>query len=198
MDEVHEVTVGRVGPAVPGIEMKLGENDEILVRGSNVFPGYWNRPDATAEVIRDGWFHTGDQGEADEKGNWRIIGRLKNLLIPSSGHNINPEPLEQKLLSLLPEAEHAMVVGNGRKFLSAIISGSTSRELVEAALISLNQELPHYKQIRKFYLPPELFSVENGLLTANRKIKRAAVESRYQQAIDALYRDSTQGRDDRP
>ena len=127
MDDVHQVTVGRVGPAISGIEMKLGPNDEILVRGPNVFPGYWNRPEATAEVIRDGWFHTGDQGEVDGKGNWKIVGRLKNLIIPTSGHNISPEPLEQKLLSLLPEVEYAMVIGNGRKFLSSIISGNTDQ-----------------------------------------------------------------------
>jgi long-chain acyl-CoA synthetase len=189
MDDVNEVTVGRVGPAISGIEMKLGPKDEILVRGPNVFPGYWNRSDATAEVIQDGWFHTGDQGEVDAKGNWKIIGRLKNLLIPTSGHNISPEPLEQKLLSLLPDAEYAIVIGNGRKFLSAVISGNTTRENVESALVLLNQELPHYKQVRKFYLTPESFSTENGLLTTNRKIKRAAIEARYRSAIDELYRD---------
>ena len=143
----------------------------------------------TAEAIRDGWFHTGDQGEVDVKGNWKIVGRLKNLIIPTSGHNVSPEPLEQKLLSLLPEAEYAMVFGNGRKFLSAIISGNTTRERVEVALHALNQELPHYKQVRKFYLAPEPFSAENGLLTTNRKIKRAAIESLYRSAIDELYQD---------
>ena len=190
MDDVREVRVGRVGPAIPGIEMKLGPNDEILVRGPHVFPGYWNQSETTAEVIRDGWFHTGDQGEVDAKGNWKIIGRLKNLIIPTSGHNISPEPLEQKLLSLLPEADFAMVVGNGRKFLSAILSGNATKEQIEMALFTLNRDLPHYKQIRKFYLTPEPFSVENGLLTTNRKIKRAAVESRYRGAIDKLYEDS--------
>lgn len=190
MDDVHKVMVGRVGPAISGIEMKLGPNDEILVRGPNVFPGYWNRPDATAEVIRDGWFHTGDQGEVDAKGNWKIIGRLKNLIIPTSGHNISPEPLEQKLLSLLPEAEYVLVIGNGRKFLSSIISGNTTSEHIEWALDTLNRELPHYKQIRKFYLTSEPFSVENGLLTTNRKIKRAAIELRYRNTIDELYKDS--------
>jgi long-chain acyl-CoA synthetase len=189
MDDVHDVIVGRVGPAISGIEMNLGPNDEILVRGPNVFPGYWNRPEATAEVIKDGWFHTGDQGEVDARGNWKIVGRLKNLIIPTSGHNISPEPLEQKLISLLPEAKYAMVIGNGRKFLSSIISGNTTRERVESALDTLNRELPHYKRIRKFYLAPEPFSVENGLLTINRKIKRTAIELRYRNAIDDLYQD---------
>jgi len=112
MDDVQHVTPGRVGPAIPGIEMKLGDRDEILVRGPNVFPGYFNRPQETAEMIENGWLHTGDQGEVDERGNWKIVGRLKNLIITSGGHNISPEPLEQMLLQALPETEQVMVVGN--------------------------------------------------------------------------------------
>ena len=86
-----------MGPAIPGIEMKLGENDEILVRGPNIFPGYWQRPEETAKALEGGWFHTGDQGEWTRSGNWRITGRLKNLMILNSGHNIAPEPLEEEL-----------------------------------------------------------------------------------------------------
>jgi long-chain acyl-CoA synthetase len=187
MDDVHDYTPGRVGPAIPGIEMKLGEQDEILVSGPNVFPGYWNRPRATAEIIRDGWLHTGDQGHVDEKGNWKIVGRLNNLIIPTSGHNISPEPIEQMILSALPETEQAMVVGNGRKFLSVIVTGNISTERVSAALEKVNQGLPHYRQVRRFYLSPETFTVENGLLTANRKMKRAAIEARHRKQIDGLY-----------
>ena len=78
--------------------MKLAENEEIVVRGPNIFPGYWDRPQESAKVLRDGWFHTGDQGEVDPNGNWRIIGRIKNLIILGSGHNIAPEPIEEKIL----------------------------------------------------------------------------------------------------
>jgi long-chain acyl-CoA synthetase len=187
MDDVHDYTPGRVGPAIPGIEMKLGENDEILVRGPNVFTGYWNRPDTTAEVLKAGWFHTGDQGQVDEKGNWKITGRLKNLIIPSSGHNINPEPIEQTVLGMLPEAEHALIVGNGRKYLSIIITGKVSSEQIESTLRSVNQTLPHYKQIRRFVRSPEPFTVESGLLTANRKLKRALIEAHFRSEIEALY-----------
>jgi long-chain acyl-CoA synthetase len=187
MDDVHEHTPGRVGPAIPGIEMKLGEQDEILVRGPNVFPGYWNRPQATAGIIKDGWLHTGDQGHVDEKGNWKIVGRLNNLIIPTSGHNISPEPIEQMILSALPETEQAMVVGHGRKFLSVIVTGDIPTERISAALEKVNQGLPHYKQVRKFHLSPEGFTVENGLLTANRKMKRAAIEARHRKEIDGLY-----------
>ena len=187
MDDVHDYTPGRVGPAVPGIEMKLGENHEILVRGPNVFPGYWNRPETTAKVLMDGWFCTGDQGEADEKGNWKIVGRLKDLIIPSSGHNISPEPIEQMVLSALPEAEHVMAVGNGRKFLSVIVTGNLSPAQIESALNNVNQGLPHYKQIRRFVRSPEPFTVESGLLTANRKLKRALIEAHFRSEIEALY-----------
>ncbi|MBM3801273.1 MAG: AMP-binding protein [Acidimicrobiia bacterium] len=187
MDDVHDYIPGRVGPAIHGIEMTLGENDEILVRGPNVFPGYWNRPDATAKALKDGWFHTGDQGEANAKGNWKIIGRLKDIIIPSSGHNISPEPIEQRILKALPEAEHVMVVGNGRKFLSAIVTGHLTSLQIESALNSVNRELPHYKQVRRFFHSLEPFTVESGSLTINRKLKRASIEARFRDEIEAMY-----------
>lgn len=189
MDDIHHVVPGCVGPAVPGIEMKLGENDEILVRGPNVFPGYWRRPQATSDIIKNGWLQTGDQGHVDEHGNWKIIGRIKNVIITSGGHNISPEPLEQMVLSALPETEQVMVVGNGRKFLSVIITGEIKRERVDVALRAINQSLPHYKQLRKFHLCPDPFTTENGLLTANRKLKRGAIEAHFRDQIESLYRD---------
>jgi long-chain acyl-CoA synthetase len=191
MDDVHEYAPGRVGPAISGIEMKLGENHEILVRGQNVFPGYWNRPETTAKVLKEGWFYTGDQGQVDEKGNWKIIGRLKDLIIPSSGHNISPEPIEQMVLSALPGAEHVMAVGNGRKFLSVIVTGNLSPAQIESALDSVNQALPHYKQIRRFLRSEKPFTVESGLLTANRKLKRALIEAHFRSEIEALYATSS-------
>ena len=119
MDDPRHVEPGRVGPAISGIEMKLGENEELMVRGPNIFPGYWNRPQETAKALRDGWFHTGDQGEVDAAGNWRIIGRIKNLIILGSGHNIAPEPIEDELLKNLPGAQQIVLMGNGRGYLSA-------------------------------------------------------------------------------
>jgi long-chain acyl-CoA synthetase len=187
MDEVDHATPGRVGPAIPGIEMKLGENDEILVRGPNVFSGYWNRPEATAEILRDGWLHTGDQGQVDQRGNWKITGRLKNLIVTSGGHNVSPEPIEQMLLSAVSEADQIMLIGNGRKFLSAIISGKVAADRIETVLKRVNRQLPHYKQVHRFYLSPELFSEENGLLTNNRKLRRGVIEERYRNEIEALY-----------
>ncbi|HXZ31085.1 MAG TPA: AMP-binding protein [Terriglobales bacterium] len=187
MDDPRSVEPGRVGPAISGIEMKLAENDEILVRGPNVFSGYWNRPLQTAQVLRDGWFHTGDQGEVNGAGNWKIVGRIKNLIILSSGHNIAPEPVENELLRNLPAAQQALLVGNGKGYLSAIVTGSVTKEQVQAALDSLNATLPHYKQIRAFQIHPEPFSIENGLMTLNGKLKRDMIAARLKDEIDEMY-----------
>jgi long-chain acyl-CoA synthetase len=187
MDHPHEVEAGRVGPAIEGVEMKLGENDEILVRGANIFPGYWNRPEETAKVLRDGWFHTGDQGEVNAEGNWKVSGRIKNLVILSSGHNVPPEPIEDQALKHLPGALHAVVVGNGRGYLSLLVTGNVKAEMVRTALDTVNSGLPHYKQLRAFHVCDEPFTIDNGMLTANGKLKRDAINTRWKNQIDALY-----------
>ena len=167
--------------------MKLGENDEIVVRGPNIFPGYWNRLQETEKALHDGWFHTGDQGEIDGHGNWRIIGRIKNLIILGSGHNVAPEPIEDELLQNLPGAQQVVLVGNGRGYLSAIMTGEVQSDRVQAALDAVNSRLPHYKQIRAFHLQREPFSIENGLLTANGKLKRDAIAARCRNEIEGMY-----------
>lgn len=187
MDDPNHVAPGRVGPAIPGIEMRLGANDEIIVRGPNVFPGYWNRPQQTAEVLRDGWFHTGDQGEMDASGNWRIVGRIKNLIVLGSGHKISPETVEEEIGRHLPGAQQVVVVGNSRGYLSAIVTGNVSGEQVQAALDSVNPQLPHYKQVRAFCLRSEPFSIENGMLTANGKLKRDLISARMKDEIEEMY-----------
>ena len=111
---------------------------------------YWNRPEQTAEALRDGWFHTGDQGEVNDAGNWRIAGRIKNLIVLGSGHKISPEPIESAIAGNLPEAQQVVVVGNGRGYLTAIVTGSVTPEHVQAALDAVNPTLPHYKQVRAF------------------------------------------------
>jgi long-chain acyl-CoA synthetase len=187
MDDPRHVEPGRVGPAISGIEMKLGENDEIVVRGPNIFPGYWNRPEETANTLRNGWFHSGDQGEVDAAGNWRIIGRIKNLIILGSGHNIAPEPIEDELLKHLSGAQQAVLVGNGRGYLSVIVTGSATREQAQAAVNEVNSHLPHYKQIRALHIHTEPFSIDNGLLTANGKLKRDLIAARLQNEIEEMY-----------
>ena len=187
MDDPDNVAPGRVGPAIPGIEMRLGENEEIVVRGPNVFPGYWNRPQQTEEVLRDGWFHTGDQGEMDAAGNWRIVGRIKNLIVLGSGHKIAPETIEEEIARHLPGAQQVVIVGNGRGYLSAIITGSVTAEQAQSALDAVNPQLPHYKQVRTFCFRPEPFSIDNGMLTANGKLKRDLISARMKREIEDMY-----------
>jgi long-chain acyl-CoA synthetase len=187
LDDPRYVEPGRVGPAISGIEMKVVENDEVVVRGPNVFPGYWNRPDETAKVLRDGWFHTGDQGEVNASGNWKIVGRIKNLIILNSGHNIAPEPIEDEILARLLNAQHAVVIGNGRSYLTLIITGDLSAEQVQSALDAINSSLPHYKQVRAFRIISEPFTIENALLTANGKLKRDLIAQRFQPQIEEMY-----------
>jgi len=187
MDHPRHIQAGRVGPAISGIEMKLGENDEIVVRGPNIFPGYWNRPEETAAALRDGWYHTGDQGEVNEEGNWSIVGRINNLIILGSGHNIAPEPIEDELLRHLAGAQQVVLTGNGRGYVSAIVTGDVSREDVQGALDSVNSQLPHYKQVRAFHIHPEPFSIDNGLLTANGKLKRELITLQLHAQIEDMY-----------
>lgn len=181
------VEPGYVGTTVGGIEMKTGDNEEIIVRGPNIFPGYWNRPDETARVVQDGWFHTGDQGELNDRGNWRIIGRIKNLIVLNSGHKITPEPIEEKLARLLPTAQQVIVVGNGRGYLCALLTGEVESASVQSALDSLNSELPHYRQIHNFTVLPEALTPESGLLTVMGKLRRDAINAHFTAEISAMY-----------
>ena len=192
MDHPARARPGWVGSAIEGIEMKLGPGDEILVRGPNLFQGYWNRPQATCDALRGGWFHTGDQGEVDGAGNWLITGRIKNLIVLSSGHNVAPEPIEEMLLRKIPGAQQVLVVGNDRSFLSAVVTGDVNRAEVEQRLADINPQLPHYRRVRAFYLHKEPFSVDNGLLTTNGKLKRNIIAERLREQIDELYRHEAQ------
>ena len=187
MDDPHHVIPGRVGPAISGIEMKLGDNDEIIVRGPNIFPGYWNRPEESVKALRNGWFHTGDQGDKDGGGNWRIIGRIKNLIILASGHNIAPEPIEDELLEEIPGAQQVVLVGNGKGYLSAIVTGDLNHTVVQEAIDRVNPQLPHYKQVRAFHVRKEPFTIDNRLLTANGKLRRDLIAAELKNEIDELY-----------
>lgn len=181
------VEPGYVGSAITGVELKIADNEEIVVRGPNIFFGYWNRPEETARVIEEGWLHTGDQGEVNVRGNWRIIGRLKNLIILNSGHNVAPEPIEEKIAQLLPGAQQVVLVGNGRGYLCALVSGPIEPAAVQSVLSSVNLGLPHYRQVRNFSVILESFTAENGLLTANGKLRRDAINARYVSEINAMY-----------
>jgi long-chain acyl-CoA synthetase len=187
MDDPNRVEVGRVGPAIPGIEVRLAEDEEIVVRGPNIFSGYWNRPEQTAEALRDGWFHTGDQGEINPGANWRVAGRIKSLIVLGSGHKISPEPIEIAIAKYLPEAQQVVVVGNGRGYLSAIVTGKVASVQVQSALDGVNAAMPHYKQVRAFVVREEPFSMENGMLTVNGKLKRDAIAASMKKEIEDMY-----------
>lgn len=191
MDDPKDFTPGRVGPAIPGIEMKLGEGGELLIRGPHIFAGYWNKPEATASALlpdEDGnWFRTGDQGDVDEKGNWAITGRIKNLLILKSGHNVAPEPIEEKVLFKLPTAQQCVVVGNDKGFLAALVTGDLTTDQVQTAIDAVNADLPHYKRILAFHISKEPLTIESGLLTANGKLKRDAINKQFAGEIEQLY-----------
>lgn len=188
MDDPRETAEpGHVGAAIPGIEMKTGENDEIVTRGPHIFLGYWNRPEETAHGLRDGWFHTGDQGEVNTRGKWRVTGRIKNLIVLNSGHKIAPEPLEEQIAHLLPAVQQVVIVGNGRGYLCALIAGAVEASAVQAALEVANSEFPHYRQIRNSMVIGNAFTPESGLLTALGKLRRDAVNARFASEINAMY-----------
>jgi len=182
---------GRVGQAIPGIEMMVCENEEIVVRGPNVFPGYWNRPEETAKALHGGVFHTGDQGEVNSKGNWRISGRIKNLIILNSGHNIAPEPIEEEIAQLVPGAQQVVVVGNGRGYLCALVTGDVNESAVQAAIHRVNSELPHYRQVRNFAIEKQGFTPESGLVTVNGKLRRDQISAHFRDKIEQMYKQQT-------
>jgi len=191
MDDPREAAEpGFVGAAIPGIEMKTGENEEIVTRGPHIFQGYWNRPEETAHVLEDGWFHTGDQGEMNARGKWRISGRIKNLIVLNSGHKIVPEPMEEKIARLLPGAQQVVIVGNGRGYLCALIAGAVESADIQVALKAVNLEVPHYRQVRNFKVLGSTLTPESGLLTAMGKLRRDAVNARYAAEISAMYEEN--------
>ena len=188
IDRVGAVVVGRVGYPIRAVEMRLGDQGELLVRGPNVFAGYFRRDEATRACLdAEGWFHTGDQCEIDARGTLRIVGRVKNLLVPSSGHNVAPEPLEQLIGERVPGLEQCVVVGHGRPYLVAILTGRIERDRADRVLAEINDALPHYRRIRRYVVSDEAFTIENGLLTATQKLRRTAIEARFAREIEELY-----------
>ncbi len=187
MDAPRDSVPGTVGRAIDGVEMRLSGEGEILVRGPNVFGGYWRNEAATRAAFDGGWFRTGDRGEVDPDGRWRILGRLKDLLVPASGHKIAPEPLEERVARLLPGAKQVVLVGDGRPHLACVVTGDVDADEVEAALDELNRGQPHYAKIRGSLVRADPFTVESGLVTANGKLRRAAIAERLAAELDALF-----------
>lgn len=181
-----------VGPALPNVEVRLTEEGELLVRGENVMRGYWQDPKATEVTIRDGWLYTGDLAEIDPDGHIRIVGRLKDLIVNSGGDNIAPAPIEQEI-TLYPEVDQVIIVGDGKPSLSALIYLNNDFETTDPdstvvnVLKRYNVNKPPLLQVRKGLLMSEPCTIENGFLTPTQKIKRSLVVEHYQEAIDDLY-----------
>ena len=191
------IKIETVGPVVAGVDLRMAEDGEILVRGDLLMKGYWRDEAATAGAIRNGWLHTGDLGEIDADGYISITGRKKDIIVNSGGDNIAPGRVEA-LLTIEPEIEQAMVDGDRRPWLSAVIVPSdelrtiaTSPDalytMVSEAVDRANNRLSQLERVRRFIIADEPFSTENGLMTATLKVRRHIVRQIYGDRIEALY-----------
>jgi len=199
-----------VGLPLKGVTVKIADDGEILVRGELVMNGYWNRPQETAQTIRDGWLHTGDIGEIDADGYLRITDRKKDIIVNSGGDNVSPQRVEG-ILTLAPEIAQIMVYGDKRPYLVALIvpdeefvihwarshkkphdlaqlvSDDDFRAEIRRAVDKINEGLSVIEKVRNFALIPEAFSVENEMLTPSMKIRRHIITKQYEERILGLY-----------
>lgn len=209
---LEDIALGTVGTPIPGVEVKIADDGEILARGPNIMRGYWRNEEETAKTIdAEGWLHTGDIGEFNGHGHLRITDRKKHLLVSSGGKNIAPQPIEA-LIAQCPFVDQVMLVGDAREYCTALIVldkeaakawaeknsidtsqwdelvvNPTLRATVEKEINKLQRDLSKFEKVRRFAIIPESFSVENGMLTPTLKVKRKAVLERYADVVDALY-----------
>jgi len=200
-----------VGKPIPGVELRIADDGEILARGPNIMSGYYHKPEATAEALRGGWFHTGDIGRLDGDGYLYITDRKKDLIVTSGGKNVAPQPIEA-VLKRSPLVAEAVLLGDRRKFISALIVPEFAalerrlRDLGRAAaerdalvgrddvvalyqeiVDALNRDLAPFERIKKFALLPREFSVDSGELTPTLKVRRRVVEEKWRDVIDRVY-----------
>ncbi|MFD7905990.1 AMP-dependent synthetase/ligase [Kitasatospora sp. NPDC059747] len=209
----EDVRIGTVGRALPGTEVRIAEDGEILLRGPGVMRGYHNLPEKTAEVLEpDGWFHTEDIGELTADGFLRITDRKKDLFKTSGGKYVAPSEVEGKFKAVCPFVSNILVIGNGRNFCTALIGLDEAvimpwaaehglagksyaevtadpqvHELIEGFVKKLNGDLQRWQTIKKFHLLPRDLDIEHGELTPSLKIKRPVVERTYADAVTAMY-----------
>ena len=196
---------GSVGAAIPGVDVRIADDGEIMVRGQNVFMGYYKEPEATRDAMSDGWLHTGDLGQLDADGFLRITGRKKDIIITAGGKNIAPRNIEEALKES-PLVAEAVVIGDRRKFLTALVTlddaavaalpgggpGHDRPEVkaaIQARLDQVNDTLARVEQVKKFTILPRPFAIETGELTPTLKIKRAVVARNFAAEIDAMYQE---------
>ena len=203
--------VGTVGRPMPGMAVRIAEDGEIEFKGPLVFDGYWNDDAATAEVMLDGWFSTGDLGSLDD-GYLRITGRKKELLVTAAGKNVAPAVLEDRLRAA-PLVSRCMVIGDGQPFIAALVTidndffeswksengkppGATVAELaddkdlraeIQLAVDDANKAVSRAESIREFVILGEDFTQENGVLTPSEKLRRKVAMERYAEEISTIY-----------
>jgi long-chain acyl-CoA synthetase len=205
-------SIGTVGKALPGTEIRIADDGEILVRGPNVFQGYWNKPEKTAETISaDGWLHTGDVGHLNEQQALTITGRLKDIIITAGGKNITPAEIESQL-KFSPYVSDAIVIGDRRKYLTCLVmidqenvekyaqdnqvpfsdfaslcAANEVVELIGAEVEAVNKLFARVEQIKEFRLIDVLLTAEDEELTPTMKLKRSFVEKAHSKLIDSMY-----------
>jgi long-chain acyl-CoA synthetase len=202
---------GCVGEPVPGVEVKIAEDGEILARGHGVFQGYYKDPALTSDTVKDGWLHTGDVG-AMVDGHLKILDRKKDIIITAGGKNITPAFIENKL-KFSPYIQDAVVIGEGKKYLVALIlidednvtkyaqdqripfttfadltQNPEINRLIDGEVSKVNKTLSKVETIKRFALLPRRFYEEDGDVTPTKKVKRRFLEKRYQDLIQQLYR----------
>ena len=202
---------GSIGQTLTGVEVRIGENNELLTRSRCVMLGYWKNEKATRETIdKDGWLHTGDQARITESGHLYITGRIKEIIVLGNGEKVSPNDMEMAIL-LDPLIEQIMIIGEGRAFLAALVVLSTEEwiklsdtlgvkatdktslkeKFVEKAILArIGKQItafPGFASIRRVHLSRDPWTVDNGLLTPTLKIKRPQIEKQYQENIEALY-----------
>jgi long-chain acyl-CoA synthetase len=208
----HNYSFGTVGEPAPGSEVKIADDGEILIKGPGVMQGYHNLPEQTAEVFNDeGWFHTGDIGEITPEGLLKITDRKKDLIKTSGGKYVAPQGIEVKFKAACPYASNIVVHGDGRNFVSALvtldepsittwaqehgISGSyaeivshpKTKEMVQKHIDEVNKQLPRWETVKRFEILPADLTIESGELTPSLKVKRKVVEQKYSDVLDAFY-----------
>ena len=206
----HE-RIGRVGHPVRDVEVRIAEDGEILVRGPNVMAGYYKMKPETEQALQNEWLHTGDLGRFDDAGYLEITGRKKDLIITSTGKNIAPQLLESRL-QLIPYFEHAVVIGDGRSFITALVAPNydaialyarargipfdrpadllQKQEIYDLAMHEIEartQDLADYEHIKRIAFLNDPFSIAAGDLTPTLKVRRDEIARKYQVQIDLLY-----------
>jgi len=204
------IKINSVGPPVEGVEIRIADDGEILIAGDNVMPGYWNDPESTARTVNDGWLHTGDIGHLDDDGYLHITDRKKDFIKNSGGDMIAPAKIESDL-TLMPEIAQAIVFGDRRPYLVAIIvpdpefatqyalahnigpdlatlSGDAGfTKAIGDAVAKVNRSLANAERVRRFIIAAEPFTIANGQMTPTLKVRRHAIREIYDPALDALY-----------